>query len=311
MVAARTQFNNNANLMYRNRSGEVMQRVCRNARLDLVAKEVNAPSLIKAGASSTTIQQHRTAYRTAYDTLCAGVAPPAGVTPEVHVEAQLDEIYRTQDAIRDQIATTLEISSVEAFGAMGRSFLADVSRLLSRCNVDTGALLNYLHGVVMPVGTSIDRLLLGSCQGTPSDVGARLGIGLDQAGVSRANARAAFKQCMQVLEDQAHTDIGCNGPHGPISQDGTPTDDPAKPEKHFKCVQEGPKVVCDDSETRCTVSMSGVRTCNTTNTHTEYECKPGTGADCTQTQERTGQSCVHVEGGENCSEMVIPGAHGR
>ena len=272
MVAAPSQFNGNANLMVRHKGGEMMGRVCRNARLDLVAKEVNAPSLIKAGASSTTVQQHRTAYRAAFDTLCAGVAPPSGVTAEAHIEARLDDVYRTQVAIRDQIAATLGLSNEEALSTIGLSFLTDVATLMSRCNVNNGAVLDYLHGVALPPGTSANRLLLGSCQGSPSRVGGDLGIGSDQSGVSRADARRAFTECMQVLEDQANTDIGCNGPNGPISQGGTPSEPTEEePETSITCAaRRARKVFCDESETTCTVSMTGFKTCVTNNVHTEY-----------------------------------------
>jgi hypothetical protein len=185
--------------------------LCRSSQLDVTLAAFNAPSMAKLGASNANLTARDNAYVAMRNALCL---TGASRTETAYQSASADfyeASYRMLgDILLEEQASILEYGDHLMLSArlIEQSIRHDVNLLLDNCQTSPVDLWKYSSQGTLPAGIAADRLLLGSCTGTPADLAVRLGVGGTR---TLPDARATLADCLTPNGNDVCNDPRANG----------------------------------------------------------------------------------------------------
>jgi hypothetical protein len=194
---------------------------CRSLDVLLSLYRVNAVELKKlVPAAQASVVDQRTQNAEFFKTILCGSAEPTAAQV-LQLQSRLADDLAWADTMRGLIATHLGVGSSDALALMSESFTLTLQRLLSRCGGESAEVLDFVGFNRLPPGVPGDRVVHKECSGTPLQIAAVAGIGVDTGG----NQRTKYKACMDAQEAALRTDR-CSGPISsePENADTNPDD---------------------------------------------------------------------------------------
>lgn len=176
------------------RSTGAHQIQCRNLQLVRSMHEFSKASFVKAGAAGATIDAARSAIDAMYGALCA-----AGGT-EAQLQRMTKQFLDSSEQMLTEIANAISPAIAGgtpprqvAIAVISEIIRLDIGRLIANCSLNPGPVTAFLLDGTLPSGTQADRLLMGTCSGSPTQVAVSLGVG---GPIATSTMRARLKQCL-------------------------------------------------------------------------------------------------------------------
>ena len=177
-------------------------RYCRQLRLDLVHRQVNAITLQSMGITAATTDaevRERTFFK---EFICGERAMSRN-----ELIARLQQRAATDVAVTREIAALYDFTFAAAAETKDQLLETDLNRILSTCGATDRQIDAFIQNATLPTPMTGSTVLTRTCAGGPSEIS----VLLNQRTPTISNRRTAYQQCVNAFTSQA---AECDNPYG-------------------------------------------------------------------------------------------------